>query len=205
MESHERMLAALELKQPDRVPVWELAFNEESIINIARNFTSDVPELKQVSDMTIEEKIQLFNALCILVEELDLDGITLVPLGQREKVAEDLIRDELGVVSRVSLGRSSVSSLAQATGMTGRASSTSNTTRTFLRAPPCGTSPSPYTSTELPIWIASSGCSGIGLVTASPLSWVPFVLSRSKRSTSSPFTSMRAWVPETLSSSSAMG
>ena len=102
MEPRERMLAALELKQPDRVPVWELAFNEESIINIARNFTSDVPELKQVSDMTIEEKIQLFNALCTLVEELDLDGITLVPLGQREKVGEGLIRDELGVVSRVS-------------------------------------------------------------------------------------------------------
>ncbi len=102
MQPRDRMLAALALKQPDRVPVWELAFNEESIIGIARYFTSDVPPLKQASDMTLEEKIQLFEAMCTLVEELDLDGITLLPLGQREKFGQNLIRDELGVVLRLS-------------------------------------------------------------------------------------------------------
>ncbi len=102
MEPRERMLAALNLEQPDRVPVWELAFNEESIIRIAQHFTDNVPELKQASDMTPEEKLQLFEAMCTLVESLDLDGITLLPLGQREKVGENLIRDELGVVLRLS-------------------------------------------------------------------------------------------------------
>ena len=102
MQPRDRMLAALELKQPDRVPVWELAFNEESIIKIARTFTDDVPELKPVSDMDLGEKVQLFQALCTLVEELDLDGITLVPLGRRDKVGEDLIRDELDIVYRLS-------------------------------------------------------------------------------------------------------
>jgi uroporphyrinogen decarboxylase len=96
------MLAALDLKQPDRVPVWELAFNEVSIIEIARHFTSDVPPLKQASDMTLDEKVQLFEAMCTMVDALDLDGITLLPLGQREKIGDNLIRDELGVVSRLS-------------------------------------------------------------------------------------------------------
>jgi len=102
MQPRERMLKALELGQPDRVPVWEMAFNEESIIGIARHFTSDLPPLKQVSDMTIEEKIQLFEAVCLIVEELDLDGITLLALGQPEKVGKNLVRDELGIVHHLS-------------------------------------------------------------------------------------------------------
>jgi uroporphyrinogen decarboxylase len=96
------MLTAFELRQPDRVPVWEMGFNEASIIGIARNFTSDVPALKHVSDMTLEEKVQLFESLCTLVESLDLDGITLLPLGQREKVGENRIRDEAGIVYHLS-------------------------------------------------------------------------------------------------------
>jgi len=96
------MLTALDLKQPDRVPVWELAFNEESIIGIACHFTSEVPPFKRLVDMTLEEKLQLFEALCTLVESLDLDGITLLPLSQRERIDENCIRDELGIVYRLS-------------------------------------------------------------------------------------------------------
>lgn len=102
MQPRDRMLAALDLNQPDRVPVWEQAFNEESIIGIARHFTSDLPPLKPVSDMTLEEKAGLFGALCTLVESLDLDGITLLPLGRTEKIGEKLIRDGNGVVYRLS-------------------------------------------------------------------------------------------------------
>lgn len=102
MLPRERMLTALELGRPDRVPVWELAFNEESIIGVARHFTSDLPPLKPVSDMTMEEKLQLFEAMCTLVEGLDLDGITLLPLGRREKVGEKLIRDPMGIVYHLS-------------------------------------------------------------------------------------------------------
>ncbi len=102
MQPRERMLAALDLKQPDRVPVWELAFNEASIIGIARHFTSELPPLKPVSDMTMEEKLQLFDAMCTLVDSLDLDGITLLALGQREKVDDKHFRDGLGVVYHLS-------------------------------------------------------------------------------------------------------
>jgi uroporphyrinogen decarboxylase len=102
MLPRERMLAAMNLKQPDRVPVWEMGFNEESIINIAKHFTSNLPPLKHVSDMTMEEKIQLFEGIVTIVESLDLDGVTLLPLGPREHAGENLIRDGLGIVYRLS-------------------------------------------------------------------------------------------------------
>ena len=56
MTGRERMLTALSLGQPDRVPVWELAFNEESIINIGRLFTDDVPPVKLAHEMNMAEK-----------------------------------------------------------------------------------------------------------------------------------------------------
>ncbi|RJP26075.1 MAG: hypothetical protein C4520_01215 [Candidatus Abyssobacteria bacterium SURF_5] len=102
MIPRDRMLAAMDLQQPDRVPVWEMGFNEESIINIARHFTSDLPPLKHVSDMTLEEKIKLFEGICTIVESLDLDGVTLLPLGPREHAGEHLIRDGVGIVYRLS-------------------------------------------------------------------------------------------------------
>ena len=102
MQPRERMLTALELGQPDRVPVWELAFNEESIIGIAKHFTEDLPPLKPVSDMSMEEKIQLFDAMCTIVDSLDLDGITLLALGQREKIDDKLFKDGLGIVYHLS-------------------------------------------------------------------------------------------------------
>ena len=38
MTGKERMLTALDLKEPDRVPIWEQGYNEPSIVAIARHF-----------------------------------------------------------------------------------------------------------------------------------------------------------------------
>ena len=49
--------------------------------------------------------IRIFNpaeTMCALVDGLDLDGITLMPLGRREKVGEKLVRDPMGVVYHLS-------------------------------------------------------------------------------------------------------
>ena len=102
MLPRERMLTAMNLKQPDRVPLWEMGFNEESIINIAKHFTSNLPPLKHVSHMTLEEKILLFEGICTIIESLDLDGVTLLPLGPREVLSDNLIRDGIGIVYRLS-------------------------------------------------------------------------------------------------------
>jgi len=39
-------MTALKLEEPDRVPIFDLGFNEESILNVGRHFTSDLPALK---------------------------------------------------------------------------------------------------------------------------------------------------------------
>jgi len=42
MNNRERFMTALKLGEPDRVPIFDLGFNEESILNVGRHFTSDL-------------------------------------------------------------------------------------------------------------------------------------------------------------------
>jgi uroporphyrinogen decarboxylase len=104
MNGKERIMTAVELGQPDVVPIWEMAYNEPSIIGIARNFmdAEQLPEPKLALDMTPEERAQLLNGLITLVRELDLDGVTAVSLAPRERVDAKHIRDSMGVVYHLS-------------------------------------------------------------------------------------------------------
>jgi len=98
MNGKERFLTALCGGQPDRVPVWELAFNEESIIKIGRLFSDDVPPVKLVHQMTLEEKLRLLELLYSIARRLELDGLTSIHLYTREPVDEKHVRDAWGRV-----------------------------------------------------------------------------------------------------------
>ncbi len=104
MNGRERILIALERGQPDIVPLWEMGFNEPSIIGIARYFVEadDLPEPKLVMDMTDEERFKLLGGLITFVRELDLEGVTATSLAPRERLDHDHIRDALGVVYHLS-------------------------------------------------------------------------------------------------------
>jgi len=102
MTGRERMLEAFALREPDRVPVWEMAFNEESIIKLGRFFTDDVPPMKFVQQMTPEEKLKLLSTLFTVVRELELDGITAITLLATEPVDDDHVKDGWGRILRVS-------------------------------------------------------------------------------------------------------
>ena len=104
MNGRERIQAALELKQPDRVPIWEMAYNESSIIGIARYFVDadELPEPKLIMDMKDTERAQVLRALMAFVRELDLDGVTAVSLAPRQRVDKQHIRDAIGVVYHLS-------------------------------------------------------------------------------------------------------
>ena len=54
MNNRERFLAALRRGQPDRVPYFDMGFNEESILNVGKFFTSDLPAMKYFIDCTPE-------------------------------------------------------------------------------------------------------------------------------------------------------
>jgi uroporphyrinogen decarboxylase len=101
MNRKERMLTALSLGQPDRVPVWELAFNEESIINVGRLFTDDLPPVKLAHEMNIDEKVKLLEVLYKFARELELDGLTSIYLFNRRLVSNDHIQDDWGRVFHI--------------------------------------------------------------------------------------------------------
>ncbi len=100
MEGKERIMTAIGRGVPDTVPVWELAFNEESIIGIAGKFMdeSDLPEPKLAMDMDDREKLQILNGLITLIKEVGADGVTAQGLAPRERIDEKHMRDSMGVV-----------------------------------------------------------------------------------------------------------
>jgi len=104
MDAKERIETALDRKEPDHVPIWELAYNESSIIGIASRFIEQahLPEPKMVVDMTGEEKIATINALVTFIKELDIDGATAFPMIPRERIDEDHIKDAFGITSHLS-------------------------------------------------------------------------------------------------------
>jgi hypothetical protein len=66
MNSRERILTALSLREPDRVPVWVHAMNEISIINIGKLFTEGLPEAKPINLMDEEEQMKLIEAAYLI-------------------------------------------------------------------------------------------------------------------------------------------
>jgi uroporphyrinogen decarboxylase len=98
MTGRERILTALELGQADRVPHFELAYNEPSIIGIAKHFTDELPPDKPATEMTPEELLMIFQALGLIIEELDVDGMTARVLEQGEEIGDDSFKDSWGIV-----------------------------------------------------------------------------------------------------------
>ena len=108
MNGRERVLAALALGRPDRVPHLELAYNESSIIKIARHFTGDLPEPDFIQRMDLESKVKLFEAALLVIEELDVDGMTLRVFPRTERVDDMHVRDDWGVTWQLSAHGESV-------------------------------------------------------------------------------------------------
>ncbi len=102
MNGRDRMVTALSLGIPDRVPHFETAYNESSVINIARNFTDDLPPVDYIQRMELEDKVKLFNAVLLLIEELDVDGITLRVFPESELVDREHVKDDWGVTFQLS-------------------------------------------------------------------------------------------------------
>jgi uroporphyrinogen decarboxylase len=102
MNGTERIITALSREIPDRVPHFELAYNEESIIKIARYFTEDLPQPDYIQRMDLENRVKLFDAALLVVEELDVDGLTLRIFPETRAIDEEHFTDDWGVTFLVS-------------------------------------------------------------------------------------------------------
>ncbi len=104
MNGKERIMTALQRGVPDLVPIWEMAYNEPSIIGIAKHFIAEaeLPKPKLIMDMTPEEKFRLIGGLMAMVRGLDLDGVTAISLAPRTRLDQQHMKDSLGVVYHLS-------------------------------------------------------------------------------------------------------
>ena len=101
MNGRERILAALDIRAPDRVPVWIHAINERAITNIGRLLADGVPEAKAANLMSQEELLRLLDTLFVIHEALEIDGFTALGMGQLVNVTnldENRFQDEWGTV-----------------------------------------------------------------------------------------------------------
>ena len=77
MNSKERVLAALDSKQPDKVPIFELYMNESSIVKLAKLLRPEAAEVRARKDRFGEESYQILDLYCLIVEELQLDTTSM--------------------------------------------------------------------------------------------------------------------------------
>jgi uroporphyrinogen decarboxylase len=100
MDGRERIIAALEIREPDRVPLFIHGINEEPIIGIGRHITEGLPEPKEFRAMDQGEKVKLLDTLFRIHEEFEVDGFTAFEIGDTRDVDGDHVTDDFNVVYR---------------------------------------------------------------------------------------------------------
>jgi uroporphyrinogen decarboxylase len=98
MNGRDRILTALEVRAPDRVPLYIHGINEESIISIGQHVTDGLPSPMQFHDMTEAERLKLVDALFLIHEEFGVDGFTAFEINQLEDLDTKHAKDDWGVV-----------------------------------------------------------------------------------------------------------
>ena len=100
MNGKERILNALAVQQPDRVPLYIHGINEAPIIGIGRHLTDGLPEPRQFHEMTDGEKMKLVDTLFLIHEAFGVDGITTFEIGHEQEVDDLHVMDDWGITYR---------------------------------------------------------------------------------------------------------
>ena len=102
MNGKERILTALEVREPDCVPLYIHGINEAPIIGIGLHLTDSLPEPQDFRLMNDRDKFKLVDTLFMIHEHFDIDGITTFEIGHEEKVDDLHVKDGFGVVYKLS-------------------------------------------------------------------------------------------------------
>ena len=100
MNGKERILAALAVRQPDRVPLYIHCINEAPIIGIGRQLTDGLPEPRQFHEMTDAQKMKLVDTLFLIHEAFGVDGITTFEIGHERELDDRHVMDDWGIIYR---------------------------------------------------------------------------------------------------------
>lgn len=89
---------ALQVEEPDRVPLYIHGINEAPIIGIGRTITDGLPEIMQFHEMDDAEKMKLVDTLFLIHEEFDVDGFTSFEIGHENEIDHKHVQDDWGIV-----------------------------------------------------------------------------------------------------------
>jgi len=102
MNSRKRIMTALNNKQPDKVPIFELYINESSIVNLVKVLKPEMVGVKATKDRFGEERLEILDLYCFLIKELELDAAyTNFSMGL-ERLSEERGRDKYGTLYSLS-------------------------------------------------------------------------------------------------------
>jgi len=100
MNGKERILTALAVQTPDRVPLYIHGINEAPIIGIGRHLTDGLPEPRQFHEMTDAQKMKLVDTLFLIHEAFGVDGITTFEIGHERELDDKHVMDDWGITYR---------------------------------------------------------------------------------------------------------
>jgi uroporphyrinogen decarboxylase len=98
----QRIITALEVKKPDRVPLYIHGINEAPIIGIGKHLTNGLPEPQDFRLMNDNDKLKLVDTLFMIHENFDIDGMTTFEIGHETRVDDLHVKDGFGVIYKLS-------------------------------------------------------------------------------------------------------
>ena len=98
MESKERVLTALDNRKPDRIPIFATYINEASIVNLTKILRPEAVKLQTVEERYGEEKKEVLDLYCFVIEELGLDATSTIFSKGMKYIDENRCRDKFGTV-----------------------------------------------------------------------------------------------------------
>lgn len=103
MNSKQRFLAALDRKQPDKVPIFEALIDEPIVVAIVNILGLDAPGTESAEKMMWgQEGLDVLDRYCLLVKELGLDATSYSFSTGLEPVGDGCVRDRYDKVYRLS-------------------------------------------------------------------------------------------------------
>jgi uroporphyrinogen decarboxylase len=98
----QRIITALEIEEPDCVPLYIHGINEIPIIGIGKHLTDGLPEPQDFRLMNDNDQQKLVDTLFMIHENFDIDGITTFEIGHETWVDNLHVKDGFGVIYQLS-------------------------------------------------------------------------------------------------------
>lgn len=101
MNSRQRILAALDNKQPDKVPIFELEISKSIMYDLVKLLGLNIARVEDPKFMT-EQGTDSVDLYCSIVRELEIDATcSSLSMGQ-ERIGRNLVQDKYGTIYNLS-------------------------------------------------------------------------------------------------------